>query len=109
MRDSRRPWGDRPSSCVIPIYASPVHPSERRGAAEPGRSAIAEHPMDLDTQLTYFEYSIKIIPEGPRFKAHVSRGGGLIEHEGRASEIWASPSCASIERAIWVAKNAIDT
>lgn len=65
--------------------------------------------MDTDTQLTYFEYSIEIIPEGPRFKAHVSRGGGLIEHDGRASEIWVSASCVSIERATWVAKNAIDT
>ena len=65
--------------------------------------------MDAATQLTYLEYDIKILPEGARFKAYVTRGGGLIEHDGRASEIWVSASCVSIERTIWVAKNAIDT
>jgi hypothetical protein len=65
--------------------------------------------MDAATQLSYLEYDIKIFPEGSRFKACVTRGGGLIEHDGRVSEIWVSASCVSIERTIWVAKNAIDT
>ena len=65
--------------------------------------------MNGDTQLTYLEYDIKIVPDGSRFKACVSRDGGLIEHDGRASEIWASASCVSVDRAILVAKTAIDT
>lgn len=62
-----------------------------------------------DDTTTYLEYEIGIIAEGVRFKAQVSREGGLIEHDGRASEIWVSASCASRDRALWVAKNAIDT
>jgi hypothetical protein len=62
-----------------------------------------------DTQLAYLEYDIKIVEDGTRFKASVSRGGGLIEHEGRASEVWVSASCTTVDRAIWVAKTAIDT
>jgi len=65
--------------------------------------------MGADDQLTYLEYQIRIAQEGPRFIAYVSRDGGLIEHDGRASEIWASASCVSRDRAVWVAKNAIDT
>lgn len=65
--------------------------------------------MNGDTQLTYLEYDIKIVADGARFKACVSRDGGLIEHDGRASEIWASASCVSADRAILVAKTAIDT
>ncbi len=57
----------------------------------------------------YLEYTIGIVPEGVRFKARVTRDGGLIEHDGRASEIWLSASCVSRDRALWVAKNAIDT
>jgi hypothetical protein len=62
-----------------------------------------------DKQLAYLEYEIKIVEEGARFKASVSRDGGLIEHEGRASEVWVSASCTTVDRAIWVAKNAIDS
>jgi hypothetical protein len=65
--------------------------------------------VEIASQLTYLEYRIKITPEGARFTACVSRDGGLMEHDGRASEIWVSASCVSAERAIWVAKNAIDT
>ncbi len=65
--------------------------------------------MVADDQITYLEYEIGIVPEGVRFKARVTRNGGLIEHEGRASEIWVSASCVSRDRALWVAKNAIDT
>jgi hypothetical protein len=65
--------------------------------------------MDAVDQITYLEYKISISQEGPRFVARVSRDGGLIEHDGRASEIWASASCVNRDRAIHVAKNAIDT
>jgi hypothetical protein len=64
--------------------------------------------MDSSHQLTYLEYNISITEEGARFTARVSREGALIEHDGRTSEIWASASCGSRDRAIWTAKNAID-
>lgn len=63
----------------------------------------------VDDQLTYLEYQIGITQEGPRFTARVTRNGGLIEHDGRASEVWVSASCNTRDRAVWVAKNAIDT
>ena len=63
----------------------------------------------MDDQVSYLEYTITIGQEGPRFTARVSRKDGLIAHDGRASEVWASASCNSRDRAIWVAKNAIDT
>jgi hypothetical protein len=64
---------------------------------------------NVDDQLTYLEYQIGITQEGQRFTARVTRDGGLIEHDGRASEVWVSASCNTRDRAIWVAKNAIDT
>lgn len=63
----------------------------------------------MDEQVSYFEYTITIAQEGSRFTARVSRNDGLITHEGRVSEVWASASCNSRDRAVWVAKNAIDT
>ena len=63
----------------------------------------------MDDQVSYFEYTITLAQEGARFTARVSRKDGLITHDGRVSEIWASASCNSRDRAIWVAKNAIDT
>ena len=63
----------------------------------------------LDDQTSYLEYQIKIAEEGVRFTARVTRDGGLIEHDGRASEVWVSASCNTRDRALWVAKNAIDT
>ena len=65
--------------------------------------------MAADDRTTYLEYEIDIDLDGARFKARVSRNGGLIEHDGRASEVWVSASCVSRDRALWVAKNAIDT
>jgi hypothetical protein len=65
--------------------------------------------MSLDEKLTYFEFQIDIVEEAARFKAHVTREGGLVAHDGRSSEVWVTASCNSRERAIWVAKNAIDT
>lgn len=65
--------------------------------------------MNADDQITYLEYQISIKEDAARFTAHVTRDGGLIEHDGRASEVWVTASCNSRDRAIWVAKNAIDT
>jgi len=85
-------------------------PPERRGASWLERSAIREmYSMGADDQISYLEYAIKITREGQRFTASVSRDGSLITHDGRASEVWVSASCNSRDRAIWVAKNAIDT
>ena len=56
----------------------------------------------------YHEYTIIITETGRRFTAVVSRPGALIQHDGRASEQWSSASCGSYDRALWVAKNAID-
>jgi hypothetical protein len=65
--------------------------------------------MAADETIAYLEYEICIVAEGTRFVARVSNHGKLIEHDGHASEVWASASCVSRDRAIWVAKNAIDT
>jgi hypothetical protein len=65
--------------------------------------------MRADDQILYLDYAIKIIQEGQRFIAQVSRDGALITHDGRSSEVWVSASCNSRERATWVAKNAIDS
>ena len=65
--------------------------------------------MSADDQITYLEYKIRLSQDGTRFIAYVSRDGALIEHDGRASEMWASASCVNRDRAILVAKTAIDT
>lgn len=65
-------------------------------------------PMPIDTQVVYLEYTITITEEGGRFTARVSREGGLIEHDGRASEVWATAGCGSLNRAVLVAKTAVD-
>lgn len=72
-------------------------------------SIVTGFAMSSNDQIAYLEYKIRIIQDGIRFLAYVSRDGGLIEHDGRTSEVWASASCGSRDRAIWVAKNAIDT
>jgi hypothetical protein len=65
--------------------------------------------MIANNQLIYLGYTIAIAQDKTRFTARVSRDGGLVSHDGRNSEVWASESCGSFDRAIWVAKNAIDT
>ena len=65
--------------------------------------------MNDGDQIAYLDYKISIVCDGARFLAYVSRKGGLIEHDGRSSEVWASASCVTRDRAIWVAKNALDT
>jgi hypothetical protein len=63
----------------------------------------------MNSEIAYLGYRILINEEKKRFTARVSREGGMISHDGRTSEIWASASCGSYDRAILVAKKAIDT
>lgn len=65
--------------------------------------------MHSEKSIAYLDYNIRIVLQDARFVAYVSRDGRLIEHDGRASEVWVSASCVSCDRAVWVAKNAIDT
>jgi hypothetical protein len=65
--------------------------------------------MNADTQLVYHEYLITVTEEAGRFTARVTREGALIEHDGHVSEGWKAASCASLDRAVLVAKTAIDT
>ena len=65
--------------------------------------------MSADTQVTHHEYLITVTEEAGRFTARVTREGGLIEHDGHVSEGWKAASCASLDRAVHMAKNAIDT
>jgi hypothetical protein len=64
--------------------------------------------MTASSQASYLGYQIDVSQDKTRFTARVSREGGLISHDGRNSEVWASESCGSRDRAFWVAKNAID-
>jgi len=65
--------------------------------------------MSADTQVAHHEYLITVTEEAGRFTARVTREGGLIEHDGNVSEGWKAASCASLDRAVHVAKTAIDT
>ena len=88
------------------------HVTPWSGAAYPGLKVPAiggRRFMCADDEIFYLDYAIKIIQEDQRFIARVSRDGALITHDGRSSEIWVSASCNTRDRAIWVAKNAIDT
>jgi hypothetical protein len=67
-----------------------------------------ENQDGADKQLSYHEYTITVTRDSGRFTARVTRDGALIEHDGRKSEAWASASCQSQDRAIHVAKTAID-
>jgi len=64
--------------------------------------------MSAQTQIVYLEYLITVIEEAGRFTSRVTRDGGLIEHDGHFSEGWKTASCASLNRAVQVAKTAID-
>ena len=64
--------------------------------------------MAADTQTAYFEYIITITEENGRFTPRVTRPGGMIEHDGHVSEVWSAASCGSADRAMLVARNAID-
>ena len=64
--------------------------------------------MDTNGRTAYLGYQITVARDEMRFAAMVSRDGGLISDDGRSSEVWASESCGSYDRAMWVARNAID-
>ncbi len=64
--------------------------------------------MSAGLSIVYHEYTISIVEAERRFTAFVTRPGALIEHNGHASEQWASASCGSFDRALVVAKKAID-
>jgi hypothetical protein len=64
--------------------------------------------MGVDTQTTYLDYVITVSEANGRFTPRVTRPGGMIEHDGRVSEAWAAASCGSPERAIQIARAAID-
>ena len=64
--------------------------------------------MIANGRTAYLGYQITVAQDKARFTAMVSRDGGLICHDGRNSEVWASESCGSYDRALWTAKNAID-
>jgi hypothetical protein len=61
------------------------------------------------THASHEGYDIAVSEEGGRFTPRVTRAGGMIEHDGHVSEVWAAASCFSLERAIEVARTAIDT
>jgi hypothetical protein len=64
--------------------------------------------MNPNGPADYLGYQITVAQDKMRFTAMVSRDGGLISHDGRSSEVWASESCGCYDRAMWVARNAID-
>jgi hypothetical protein len=64
--------------------------------------------MAAGLSVTYHEYTISIVEAERRFTAFVTRPGALIQHDGHTSERWASASCGSFDRALVVAKKAID-
>jgi hypothetical protein len=68
-----------------------------------------EAAMATITQAEYQGFNIAITEEGGRFTPRISHAGRMIEHDGRASEIWAATSCGSMERALQRAQAAIDT
>ncbi len=65
--------------------------------------------MAAVTQIDYQGYNVTVTEEGGRFTPRVSRAGSMIAHDGRTSEVWSSPSCGSLERALQRAQAAIDT
>ena len=65
--------------------------------------------MATETLVAYLDYLIRVTEDGGRFTARVSRDCAMIEHDGRVSEVWAAASCASFDRAVFVAKTAIDS
>ena len=65
--------------------------------------------MTADRKTNFRGYEIIVTEEKMRFTARVSRKEGLIRHDGRSSEVWASASCGSYDRALATALKAIDT
>ena len=48
-------------------------------------------------QTTYLEYMITVTEANGRFTPRVTRPVGLIEHDGRVSEVWSAASSASLD------------
>lgn len=65
--------------------------------------------MAAGAEIDYRGYSISITEGGGRFTPRVRFNGRMVEHDGRISEIWTSASCGSRERALEIARTAIDT
>ena len=65
--------------------------------------------MSVDTQVAYLEYMITVSEDAGRFTPRVTREGAMIEHDGHTSQVWKAASCASLDRAVHIAKTAIDT
>jgi hypothetical protein len=65
--------------------------------------------MTAEQPVPFKGYKITISEEKMRFTARISREGGMVLHDGRRSEVWASASCGSYDRAVATAMKAIDT
>jgi hypothetical protein len=65
--------------------------------------------MAAETQVPYLEYTITVTEDAGRFTPRVTRPGAMIEHDGNVSAVWAAASCASLDRAVLVARTAIDS
>ena len=65
--------------------------------------------MTADRQTNFRGYEIIVTEEKMRFTARVSRKDRLVSHDGRSSEVWASATCGSYDRALATALKAIDT
>jgi hypothetical protein len=61
------------------------------------------------TTTAYLDYTITVTEDSGRYTPRVHREGGLIEHDGRSSEVWSAPSYYSLDRALQMAKTAIDS
>ena len=53
-------------------------------------------------------FTITVTQDNGRFTPRITRAGHMIAHDGRVSEAWSGASCGSLQRAVDVARNAID-
>jgi hypothetical protein len=65
--------------------------------------------MSAARHMDYMGYDIAITELAGRFTPRVTRAGALIAHDGRMSEAWTAASCGSFDRALTVARMAIDS
>lgn len=66
-------------------------------------------PLTAVTETEYKGFGISVTEDGNRFTPRVRHAGRMVEHDGKASQVWAAASCASGERALQIAQAAIDT
>jgi hypothetical protein len=59
--------------------------------------------------MDYLGYDIAITEEAGRYTPRVTRPGALVAHDGRKSEVWAGASCGSFDRALEIARMAINS